>query len=80
MGLPNIKQRKKFKQVFGFECMGFFNPNVPELGFDIVKFAGHLMRREGYDENKNGGMSIREFLLEKYPQRAVDLIEEFNAL
>lgn len=80
MGLPNLEQRKKFVQIFGVQLTAFFNPLVPALGFDIVKFDEYLKKHKGYDEEKDGGTSLKDFVLADYGQDALDFIGEIISL
>lgn len=78
MGLPNDEQRKHFQLIFKAPLNMFFDPFVPELGFDIVKFDDFMKKRNKYDEDANGGTSLSDFILAKYGQGAVDLITQLN--
>jgi hypothetical protein len=80
MGLPNLAQRKAFKRFFNYELTAFFNPVIPELGFDVVKFDDFLKEHCGYDEEANGGTSMNDFILAKYGQGVLDFIGEIILL
>ena len=78
MGFPSETQRKLFQMIFKAPLNMFFNPMVPEWGFNVIAFDEFMVRKHGYDVNANGGTSLSAFILAKYGQGAVDLITKLN--
>ncbi len=68
---PNAGIARKFKVVFGWQIMNYFDPFY---GFDITKFDDAL--KERYGDYEDGTTSLKDFVKDKFGENAVGIIEK----
>ena len=62
---------RKFKTIFGWPIMNYFNPFY---GFDIAKFDDDL--KERYGDYEDGTTSMKDFVNDKFGANAVGVVEK----
>ena len=62
---------RKFKTIFGWPVMNYFNPLY---GFDITKFDDDL--KERYGDYEDGTTSLNDFINNKFGADAVAIIKK----